>query len=152
MKRREFIISGLTISISITGFYGCSKREEGIQGEPLTSLGETLFQKEFVSSREFNKEEFKKEMKIYFNKLPKDAKLGLKWMMRFLEFSPVIFLYSFKRFSSLPLKKREEFIRKMAKSRFKMVRLLLFSLKTLPTLYYFSDENLKKELGINYKA
>jgi len=150
MKRREFIISGFTLSVG--GLLGCSKREEKAEDKTLTALGETLFQRGFVSSREFNKEEFDKEMEIYFKKISADGKTGLKWMMRFFEFFPIIFLYSFRRFSSLPLKKREEFIRKMAKSRFKMARVMLFSLKTLPTLYYFSDEDLKKELGINYKA
>jgi len=150
MKRREFIISGFALSMS--GLFGCSKRKEESQEETLTALGETLFQKGFVSSKNFDKEGFNKEMKIYLNKIPADGKMGLKWLMRFFEFSPIIFLYSFKRFSSLPLKRREEFIRKMAKSRFKMARLMLFSIKTIPTLYYFSDEDLKKELGINYKA
>jgi hypothetical protein len=150
MKRREFIISGFALSMS--SLFGCSKRKEEPEGTTLTALGETLFQKGFVSSKNFDREGFNKEMKIYFNKIPADGKMGLKWLMRFFEFSPIIFLYSFKRFSSLPLKKREEFIRKMAKSRFKMARLMLFSIKTIPTLYYFSDEDLKKELGINYKA
>jgi len=151
MKRREFILSGFALSMS--GLLGCSKRkEEERVEETLAALGETLFQRGFVSSREFNKEDFNKEMKIYFNKLPSDGKMGLKWLMKVFEFSPIIFLYSFKRFSSLSLKKREEFIRKLAKSRFKIGRLLLFSLKTLPALYYFSDEDVKKELGINYKA
>lgn len=151
MKRREFIISGFILSIS--GFSGCSKRKEEYEdGKTLIAFGETLFQKGFISSEEFDREGFKRDMRIYFKKLPSDARMGLKWIMRFLEFSPILFLYSFRRFSSLPLKKREEFLRKMTKSRLKMVKMLLFSLKTLPTLYYFSDEDLKKELGINYKA
>lgn len=152
MKRREFILTGTLSSLGL--LYGCSGKKdvsEGREGETLSVLGETLFQKGVVASKGFDRKGFEEEAEILFRKIGSDAKMGLKWMMRFLEFAPIISLYSFRRFSSLPLEKREEFVRRMAKSRFSIVRMLLFSLKTLPALYYFSDATVKRELGIKYK-
>ncbi len=154
MRRRDFIKS-LSL-LSIVPFTRC-KKEEGRRNFSkeaivLFALAETLFQKGYVSIKEIDKETFLKEMDDFLQGLSSDTRTGMKWMIRFFEYSPIIYFHSTRSFSSLSLEERKRFIKRLANCRFRWNRVMLFSLKTIPTIYYFSDPDIKKELGINYKV
>lgn len=158
MKRREFITSIFVLPLTLTGINSLEKKKENEamhrilsvrRKRVLYALGESYFP-DYINAE--TREDFIEKAQTYLASYSSDMRKGYGFIITFLEFLPILMFYSLRTFSSLPLEQRREFLDRMFRSRFRVLRTMLFALKVIPCLYYFSSIRVKESLGIKYKV
>lgn len=155
MRRREFITSIfiLPFGLNIHSIENKREKEHHIisrrNRRTLFALGEAYFPEHI---KEQTKDDFLEKAETYLMSYNNDMRKGYAFMLMFLEFLPLLSLYSYRTFSRMRLEHRREFLERLSKSRFQVLRTILFALKSIPCLYHFSSPEVKSSLGIKYKV
>lgn len=71
----------------------------------------------------------------------------IKLMLRFLEWAPVIFLFSIRRFSQLGVDGRREVLTFLSQSRFSLLRQIFTGVKALGLTGYYTQDETWKAIG-----
>jgi hypothetical protein len=74
-------------------------------------------------------------------------RVGLIFMLRFIQLAPMLLLFSFSLFENLPVKKRVELLDRMDRSSIGFVALVLVAYRTLMTMVFYEDPHELALLG-----
>jgi hypothetical protein len=114
----------------------------------LTASAEALFPVNDLGAPDYRTTDLVARMLEYLALLPRKQRTLLLVLFAFVELSPLLLLAGFRRFSRLPVERREALVRRGRSSSVLVVRLLADAVKASTTMMYMSHPAALRYVGV----
>ena len=69
---------------------------------------------------------------------------GLKWLLKFFELSPILFIFKLNTFTKMSEQDRESYLIRLENSSLYICRAMFLALKTISVIVFYSDERIEE--------